>query len=179
MDFVNNIQESDTNYNEPSVVLIYADWCPHCQVMEPEWNEATNEMEKSANVIKLESNQLPQYQDMLTTHNAHHNGFPTIYAFQPGKQPIYYGGERTKPGFISWVNSIFSSTKKKKTAAKKTAAKKSGGYIKNQVQSSKTKTKKKKKGSKKFGGYIKDQVQTPSSKTNKKKKNKKNKKKDE
>jgi thioredoxin-like negative regulator of GroEL len=176
MDFVNNIQESHTNYNEPSVVLIYADWCPHCQVMEPEWNEATNEMEKSANVIKVESDQLPQYQDMLTTHNAHHNGFPTIYAFQPGKQPIYYGGERTKPGFISWVNSIFSSAKKKKTAAKK-----SGGYIKNQVQSSKTKTKKKKKGTKKSGGYIKDQVQTPSSKTNKKKKkkNKKKKKKDE
>ena len=175
MDFVNNIQESNTNYNEPSVVLIYADWCPHCQVMEPEWDSATDEMGQNVKVIKIESNDLPEHQNMLHSHGAHSNGYPTIYAFTPGNGPEYYGGERKKEGFISWVKKLFPSTKKKKSAAKK-----SGGYIKNQVQSSKTKTKKKKKGSKKFGGYIKDQVQTPSSKTKKKnKKNKKNKKKDE
>ena len=143
MQFINDIHNThvpprDMNYNEPCVVLIYANWCPHCQVMKPEWNEATEEMEENVKVVNIESNDLLQYQNMLNAHRAHSNGYPTIYAFRPGEEPHYYGGERKKAGFISWVKNLFPMSKKK--ATKKKATKKKGT---------------KKKGTKKKGGFVK------------------------
>lgn len=148
MHFINDIHNTHVppqhmDYDEPCVVLIYANWCPHCQVMEPEWNEATEEMEENVKVMKIESNDLPQYQHMLNAHKAHSNGYPTIYAFKPGKDTEYYGGERKKAGFISWVKNLFPMTKKKATkkkATKKKATKKKAT---------------KKKGTKKKGGFLK------------------------
>ena len=162
MQFINDnhntfVPPQSMNHNEPCVVLLYANWCPHCQVMEPEWNDATDEMEQNVKVIKIESNELPEYQDMLNSHGAHNNGFPTIYAFKPGKEPEYYGGERKKAGFISWVKKLFPVGKKK--ATKKKATKKKAT---------------KKKGTKKVGGFIK-QDQNDEKKQKKQKKQKKGK----
>ena len=166
MQFINDNHNTSVpqsmDHNEPCVVLLYANWCPHCQVMEPEWNDATDEMEQNVKVIKIESNELPEYQDMLHSHGAHSNGFPTIYAFKPGKEPQYYGGERKKDGFISWVKNLFPMSKKKET--KKKATKKKGTKKKGT----------KKKGTKKAGGYIK-QDQNDEKKQKKQKKQKKGK----
>lgn len=151
--------QHDMNYNEPCVVLIYANWCPHCQVMEPEWNNATDAMEKNVKVIKIESNDLPEYQDMLHSHGAHSNGYPTIYAFKPGEEPEYYGGERNEEGFISWVNKLFG---KNKSVKKKRTQKKKGGYR----LTSEKQRKRVNKGHKKSGGYR----LTPESKRRKTKK---------
>ena len=164
MEFINHTHHNPHmihkihNHNEPCVVLIYADWCPHCQMMAPEWNDATPDMEENVKVIKIESNELPAHEEMLQAHNAHNNGYPTIYAFKPGQEPIYYGGERKKQSFISWVKKLFPMSKKKVTK-KKTANKKKA-------------TKKKRATKKKSGGFVKeDQVEM--AKNRKKKRGKK------
>lgn len=147
--------ENHMNHDEPCVVLIYASWCIHCKEMEPAWDNATHEMEQNVKVFKVESNDLPKHQHMLDAHNAHSNGYPTIYAFTPGKEPEYYIGERTSGGFISWVKNLFPSGKKKKTTKKKSTTKK------------KTTKKKstKKKSTKKSGGYLKGKKKGKDSKS--------------
>jgi thiol-disulfide isomerase/thioredoxin len=97
---------------EPMVVgLVYANWCPHCTQMKPEWNKMKNELQgdNHYNVIEIEADQ-PDKQERIAELEAKLNGktidaagYPTIFKLNNGEVE-YYDGDRNSNMMKSWVS---------------------------------------------------------------------------
>ncbi len=86
------------------IVLYYADWCPHCQMMKPEWNKFTEQMKSNnaINVAEIES----QYLDKVDpSHKTNIMGFPSIISCNNGKKITDFSGPRTSQEITSFANS--------------------------------------------------------------------------
>ena len=75
MDEVKKLLKADG----PLMIVIYADWCGHCQAAEPEWTKLAN----SADVYAIESEEYSG-DDV--------NGYPTMKIVKKGKSKAYEGG---------------------------------------------------------------------------------------
>lgn len=132
------------------VILYYADWCPHCQTMKPEWDKFAQS--GKVNCAEIESKQL----DQLPEHKGNVQGFPTIVMSKNGKVVETYQGERSQKGFeeFSAKNSNFEQTnlnnllkkvekkaKKPKRKSKRRKSKKSKSKSKSKKSRSKPKSK--------------------------------------
>lgn len=67
----------------PAMVIIYADWCGHCQAAEPEWTALANSVDGKATVYAIES---AEYEGDDV------NGYPTIKIVKNGSSQNYEGG---------------------------------------------------------------------------------------
>jgi thiol-disulfide isomerase/thioredoxin len=99
---------------EETVVLIYANWCPHCQSMKPEWNEMKRKLGPIIETIEIEDSDFDKDAKMQTIENNKLNGekiemygYPTMFKIQNGR-PEYYGGNRTADDMYNWVKGIVS-----------------------------------------------------------------------
>ncbi len=116
------------------IILYYANWCPHCQTMKPEWNKFSNQLKnnKAVNVAEVES----EFMDAIgPEHKANVQGFPTIVGCREGKKIADYTGPRTSQDMVKFANDnnktnhinnllrLRNSLKKTKTRAKKTVKK--------------------------------------------------------
>ena len=68
----------------PAMIIVYADWCGHCQDAEPAWKELSNKVDGKATVYAIESSE----------YTGEVNGYPTIKIVKGGKTADY-SGERT------------------------------------------------------------------------------------
>ena len=68
--------------NGPSMIVIYADWCGHCQRAEPELTKLANKVDGKATVYAIESDEY-EGDDV--------NGYPTIKIVKNGKIEDYEG----------------------------------------------------------------------------------------
>jgi thioredoxin-like negative regulator of GroEL len=85
------------------IVLYYADWCPHCQMMKPEWNKFVDQMKsnRDINVAEIES----QYLDKVDpSHKTNIQGFPSIISCNNGKKITDFSGPRTSQEITSFAN---------------------------------------------------------------------------
>jgi thiol-disulfide isomerase/thioredoxin len=85
------------------IILYYANWCPHCQTMKPEWNKFSETVKnnKSVNVAEVES----EFMDAIgPEHKANVQGFPTIVGCREGKKIADYTGPRTSDDMIKFTN---------------------------------------------------------------------------
>jgi thiol-disulfide isomerase/thioredoxin len=117
------------------IILYYANWCPHCQTMKPEWNKFTEKFknDKSVNVAEVES----EFMDTISPENkANVQGFPTIIGCNQGKKIADYNGPRTSDDMIKFANdnnktnrinnllrNVIAKSKKKTASKKKTSSK--------------------------------------------------------
>ena len=96
--------ELDKWINSPdkTLVLFYADWCGHCNKLEPTWEKAAKKANtEKKNMVKVNvGDKTPEQQALLEKYEI--DGFPTILIFQNGK-PTSYDGERTEEAFLSVV----------------------------------------------------------------------------
>lgn len=99
---------------EETVVLIYANWCPHCQSMKPEWNEMKNRLGPMIETIEIEDADFDKDMKIKTIENnklngekIEVNGYPTMFKIQNG-HPEYYGGNRTASDMYNWVKGTVS-----------------------------------------------------------------------
>ena len=99
---------------EETVVLIYANWCPHCQSMKPEWNEMKSRLGPMIETIEIEDSDFDKDMKMQTIENnklngekIEVNGYPTMFKIQNGR-PEYYGGNRTAVEMYNWVKGSVS-----------------------------------------------------------------------
>ena len=85
-------------YGKPqkSITLYYADWCPHCHDIMPEWNKL-GKNHKGIKVEKFEENETDFKVD----------GFPTII-FRDGKKVEKYEGDRSKKAIVSYLKNKLS-----------------------------------------------------------------------
>jgi thiol-disulfide isomerase/thioredoxin len=117
---VEKIQETGpianaTNNNKKAVVvLIHADWCGHCQRLEPEWNSMKSALDNNVkqHVIfeEIESADLDTKLPIVSKtylggKTLEYRGFPTIGSIRNGKFEMY-GGGRTAPELLDWVRGL-------------------------------------------------------------------------
>jgi thiol-disulfide isomerase/thioredoxin len=107
-----------TQKNKPKVLLIgkiYADWCGHCRMLNPEWNKLKYniqkngshgyeiryiEIEQSAEQAKVDKvNKI--YLQNSATKLALQGGYPTIFKIVDGNIE-YYGGPRKAEAMQKW-----------------------------------------------------------------------------
>jgi thiol-disulfide isomerase/thioredoxin len=99
-DLPNDVEKVDIQPPRPagsgkkqkSLTLYYADWCPHCHDMMPEWNK----LGKAHNGVKI------QAIEQKKSKRSDINGFPTIL-FSDGRRETKYEGPRTKSGFVKFL----------------------------------------------------------------------------
>lgn len=90
------------------IVLYYADWCHHCQMMKPEWEKFKAVYTKSAEHIKknygvsLNIENYESEKDKLKIDPNTVQGFPTIHIIE-GNNIINYDGERTASALLKTV----------------------------------------------------------------------------
>jgi thiol-disulfide isomerase/thioredoxin len=91
------------------LVLVFANWCGHCEMLKPEWSKMKEELLmhpgfKHGKILEIEDSdpekdaKLKELGDNITI-----NGYPTIFK-KPYNGPVeYYGGERNKDEMMAWA----------------------------------------------------------------------------
>ena len=107
-----NFHLEDNNSQKPKLVLIYAEWCGHCQAMKPHWNEMKSELLQENiynpdDIIEVESieqeEELPKLNHLVTNGSKIHvNGYPTMGKIAEGGFKQYVGG-RTTIELLHWA----------------------------------------------------------------------------
>lgn len=110
---------------EDTIVLIYANWCPHCQSMKPQWNELKNQLGSTIETIEIEDSDFDKDIKLRNIENNKLNGekievygYPTMFKIKNGRAD-YYGGNRTASEMYNWVKGNIS-----------------GGYSKSKIRKS-------------------------------------------
>jgi len=108
--------------DESTIVLIYANWCPHCQTMKPEWNEMKNRLGMDIETIEIEDSDFDKdtkirdiEDNKLKGEHIEIMGYPTMFKVHNGHTD-YYGGSRTASEMIKWAKSH------------------NGGYVKSKIK---------------------------------------------
>jgi thiol-disulfide isomerase/thioredoxin len=68
---------------EPCMVIVYAKWCPHCQMMYETWKDLSNKVNGKAKVYVIESSH-------YTAKDV--SGYPDMRIVKKGKAKKYDGG---------------------------------------------------------------------------------------
>jgi len=102
----------DVHYpKKPKLVLIYANWCGHCQAMKPNWEQMkTNLLERNMyspeDIIEIESGEqeqkLPELNNSLQGAKIEIVGYPTMGKIEDGGFSKYEGG-RDMESLLKWA----------------------------------------------------------------------------
>lgn len=145
-----------TSKNVLHVGKIYADWCGHCQSLQPEWARMKNDMKlamgrslKNVHIEFVEIGDTPKnkakgltVEGMMTKYNLKHlansaeklksDGYPTLFKVLNGKL-TYYPGSRDANSMYTWfmegVSKPKNMTNKVMKGGKRTRSNKPKGLI--------------------------------------------------
>jgi thiol-disulfide isomerase/thioredoxin len=145
-----------TKKNVLHVGKIYADWCGHCQSLQPEWTRMKNDMKmamgrslKNVHIEFVEIGDTPKnkakgltVEGMITKYNGKHlsnsveklksDGYPTLFKVLNGKLE-YYSGNRDAKSIYTWymngVNNPKQFQTKKMIGGKKNRSKTATGFF--------------------------------------------------
>lgn len=98
------------NKDKCTIVLVYANWCTHCQRMKPQWDEMKNRLGMDIETIEIEDSDFDKdmkIRDIDNKLNGEHIdvvGYPTMFKVHNGHAD-YYGGSRTASDMITWAKS--------------------------------------------------------------------------
>lgn len=84
-----------------NLIAFYADWCPHCQALEPIYGELADTMGERGNVAAVDC---VANQDFCTRQGV--SGFPTLRSYSSPNRFTKYEGERTLPGMTSYMRQM-------------------------------------------------------------------------
>lgn len=94
------------NLKSPGMLLIFANWCGHCQRFKPTFNELCRQLGNDFHCISIEDTQLQQNDNLIKALNF--RGFPTIKFFdQSGKIIGEYNGERSKAELLKHICKVY------------------------------------------------------------------------
>jgi len=78
--------------DKPILVLYFASWCPHCQMLDPTWKKLCKKYDKNRKIQFAEV----EYDNMMHDPKKYKNivGFPTLHMMKGGKVIAEYNGAR-------------------------------------------------------------------------------------
>ena len=107
---------------KPVMMLYYANFCVHCNMMKPNWEEAKVVLaaENNLQVAEVEYSNL----DLLPQNLKGVVGFPTIVLLQNGKVEQEYSGDRSAATIVEFGRKCAQSAPTKPVKAKPKTSKK-------------------------------------------------------
>lgn len=94
---------------ESTVILVYANWCPHCQSMKPQWDEMKTLLDDMVEIIEIEDADLDKDSKIQSINDNKLNGetldvagYPTMLKIKNGRAE-YYNGNRSATDMHNWV----------------------------------------------------------------------------
>lgn len=134
------------------LLKFYSNNCGYCKEMEPEWNNAMNQLKeknpKKLLIIEVESDKLHNFKDENNEIKQNIMGYPTIMFVSSNNKVFNFDNERTSDNFVNFTiqnipNSINLMKKKlRKTRKRKTRANLSKKHKKSNKKKGKSRTKK-------------------------------------
>lgn len=114
----NNVKNTRVNYqtkknnknNKIAIVLIYADWCGHCNALRPIWNKFIKTLNKDKyNIIEINSDEqqtgIDKIKNDYNVDDIRVEGYPTIgHIYQ--NNFYSYNGERNLDKLKLWVSEM-------------------------------------------------------------------------
>lgn len=83
---------------KPTVAMVYADWCSHCQEMKPDFMAAAKEMGNKVNCVMMEG---PKAQSFAKKHEI--EAYPCMMKFKGGKMKEKVLGRRDKDAIKAFM----------------------------------------------------------------------------
>ena len=98
--YVNNNSTLIKNVNKPGMLLVWAEWCPHCINFKPVYKELSNRLTNKFPCLSIEEQQLDEkLQSSLKV-----SSYPSIYFFdKTGKVIGKYNGNRSQNDMLKHV----------------------------------------------------------------------------
>jgi thiol-disulfide isomerase/thioredoxin len=101
-----NMKENFESNNKPSFALFYADWCPHCKNVKPDWERLMQDKELTSKCsIEMYECSKDEYKELAEKLGI--QGYPTFKFFPTGivnySNNIDYNGGRTLNDFKAFV----------------------------------------------------------------------------
>lgn len=111
-----NLKKLESLVSKKNTVLLnHADWCGHCQVFKPQWEEFRKKVGKGVNVVQIENGALTELQRNKTLYKkiTPQDGlvyYPMIIVFvkkdsKPNSEKKIYDGNRTATDLKAYVDS--------------------------------------------------------------------------
>jgi protein disulfide-isomerase A6 len=86
-------------------ILYYADWCPHCKTVGPEFDKLAPNGEVIVNGQKVKVSKYEEKKDAEKVADAKISGYPTIKFSGADGTTTEYKGSRTAEAFLEFLNS--------------------------------------------------------------------------
>jgi hypothetical protein len=84
--------------------MYYADWCPHCQTVKPEFTEFSNRGTIEVNGKKCQIMMVDAAKDPNAAKGKPVKGFPTFLLETTDGKILEYQGERNTDGWLAFIN---------------------------------------------------------------------------
>jgi protein disulfide-isomerase len=94
----------------PTLMLSYADWCPHCVALHPTWEQVKRKLaeQKGIHVVEVEYTHM----ELLPAALKNVRGFPTIQIVKKGRVSSEFQGDRNASAIMDFALQHASKTAK-------------------------------------------------------------------
>jgi thiol-disulfide isomerase/thioredoxin len=86
--------------------MFYADWCPHCKTVKPEfksWGAEKGSVQVNGKTVFVNMLEADAPGTKEKMNEAGVKGFPTFMLFKSNGQKVEFDGDRTPSGWESWL----------------------------------------------------------------------------
>ena len=89
--------------------MYYADWCPHCQAVKPEFSELAKKGEMTVGNTKCAIRMVNSDENPDEVKRAGVKGFPTFLLQTTEGETVEYKGDRSTDGWLAFINEKLGS----------------------------------------------------------------------